>query len=100
LEIITPNVPRKTSTNNRLRKAKKPLPVVNIKVIIGEFDRLRATAQNLIKYYKECVAKGSLFANKAVFVCASCYIIYGLCKFIIALCPNWTRKNTCADGMN
>lgn len=73
--------------------------VAHIDMIIGDPDRLRAVAEDLIKHYETRVAEGATVAGKAMFVCSNRTIAYGLYKIIIELRPEWAEKRLCPVGV-
>ena len=68
-------------------------------MIIGDPDRLRAVAEDLIKHYEMRVAEGATVAGKAMFVCSNRTIAYDLYKIIIELRPEWAEKRLCPVGV-
>lgn len=73
--------------------------VAHIDMIIGDPDRLRAVAEDLIKHYEMRVAEGATVAGKAMFVCSNRTIAYDLYKIIIELRPEWAEKRLCPVGV-
>ena len=65
--------------------------LTNMEVILGDPDRLKAVARDVVHHYEQRLAEGASVLGKAMFVCASRRIAYDLYKEIIALRPQWAE---------
>jgi len=72
--------------------------VSNIGVILGDPDRLKSLATDLVLHYENRIKEGSSIKGKALIVCSSRPIAYELFKEIIALRPEWNEVKACEDG--
>ena len=66
--------------------------VTNMKVILGDLDRLKALAEDFVLHYETRVNEGATVKGKAMFVCSSRPIAYEFYKNVIALRPEWAVK--------
>lgn len=66
------------ANEHQIEESKKT--VANMKVIIGDPDRLRAVVQDFIDHYEKRVAQGAIVAEKAMFVYANRNIVYNLIR--------------------
>lgn len=66
--------------------------VTQMERILGDSDRLQAVAEDFVAHYETRVAEGSTVEGKAMFVCSNRAIAYNLYKKIIALRPEWAKK--------
>jgi len=73
--------------------------VANMEVILGDPDRLKAVAIDFVEHYEKREFEGASVLGKAMFVCASRQIAYGLYKEIITLRPEWAVIKTRGDGV-
>lgn len=72
--------------------------VSNMGVILGDPDRLKSLAADLVVHYENRIKEGSSIKGKALIVCSSRPIAYELIKEIIALRPEWNEVKACEDG--
>lgn len=88
---------REGASEYQVEESKKS--IANMEVIIGDLDRLRAVAEDFIKYYETRVEEGATVAGKAMFVCSNRYIAYDLYKIIVELRSKWAEKQLSEDGV-
>lgn len=63
--------------------------VSKMEVIIGDSQRLKAVANDLVTHYESRVEEGSTVEGKAMIVCMSRKIAFNLYKDIVDLRPEW-----------
>lgn len=68
--------------------------------IIGNPERLKALAEDLVTHYEKRVSEGSSVKGKAMVVCSSRPIAWELYKNIVALRPEWTEVKASEEGAN
>ena len=73
--------------------------VAHLDVIIGDSDRLKAVAKDLVSHYEKRVEEGSTVAGKAMFVCANRRIAYAFYLNLMELRPEWKEKRKAAEGV-
>lgn len=73
--------------------------VAHIDAIIGDPDRLRAVAEDFVRYYESRVSEGATVAGKAMFVCSNRKIAYDFYKIVVEMRPEWAEKKICPDGV-
>lgn len=66
--------------------------------ILGDPDRIKAVAEDVVKHYETRISEGATVKGKAMFVCNNRPIAYMLYKEIIALRPEWAEVKVCEDG--
>ncbi|MGA1285279.1 MAG: type I restriction endonuclease subunit R, partial [Prochlorothrix sp.] len=66
--------------------------------ILGDPDRLKALAADLVTHYETRVTEGATVNGKALVVCSKREIAYALWREIIALRPQWNEPRTAAAG--
>jgi type I restriction enzyme R subunit len=64
----------------------------NLEIIIGDYDRLEAVAEDFIKHYEKRVEEHATAEGKAMFVCMSRSIAWSLYKIIGKMRPQWLDK--------
>jgi type I restriction enzyme R subunit len=84
------------SNENQIEQSKKEM--AQMYAIIGDPDRLQAVAEDFVTHYEKRVAEGSTVKGKAMFVCSTREIAYGLYKNIIALRPEWNEIRAAEEG--
>nr|WP_314233218.1 HsdR family type I site-specific deoxyribonuclease [uncultured Moraxella sp.] len=65
--------------------------MANMRLILGNPDRIKAIAEDFVNHYETRVSEGSTIIGKAMFVCASRQIAFSLYQEIIALRPEWAE---------
>ncbi len=70
-----------------------------MKVILGDSDRLKAVAEDFVAHYEKRMEEGSTIKGKAMFVCSDRFIAYDLYKQIIKLRPAWIELKVCDSGV-
>ena len=73
--------------------------MANMRLILGNPDRIKAIAEDFVNHYETRVSEGSTIMGKAMFVCASRQIAFNLYKEIIALRPEWAEVKEADDGI-
>lgn len=73
--------------------------MANMRLILGNPDRIRAIAEDFVNHYETRVSEGSTIMGKAMFVCASRQIAFNLYQEIIALRPEWAEVKDADDGI-
>ncbi|EOR09521.1 type I restriction endonuclease subunit R [Acinetobacter tandoii] len=73
--------------------------MANMRLILGNPDRIKAIAEDFVNHYETRVSEGSTIMGKAMFVCASRQIAFNLYQEIIALRPEWAEVKEAADGI-
>ena len=73
--------------------------MANMRLILGNPDRIKAIAEDFVNHYETRVSEGSTIMGKAMFVCASRPISFSLYKEIIALRPEWAEVKEADDGI-
>ena len=73
--------------------------MANMRLILGNPDRIKAIAEDFINHYETRVSEGSTIMGKAMFVCASRQIAFSLYQEIIALRPEWAEVKEADDGI-
>lgn len=73
--------------------------MANMRLILGNPDRIKAIAEDFVNHYETRVSEGSTIMGKAMFVCASRQIAFSLYKEIIALRPEWAEFKEADDGI-
>ena len=71
---------------------------LNMGLILGDPDRIRAVAQDFVNHYEKRCAEGATVKSKALFVCASRDIAWRLYKEIQVLQPAWFEALECEKG--
>jgi len=66
--------------------------------ILGDPDRIKALANDLVKHYELRIEEGATVKGKAIIVSSSRPIAYLLYKEIIALRPEWAEIKVCEAG--
>ena len=84
------------SNENQIEQSKKEM--AQMYAIIGDPDRLKAVAEDFVNHYEKRVSEGSTVKGKAMFVCSTREIAYGLYKNIIALKPEWNEIRAAEEG--
>lgn len=84
------------SSEYQIEESKKAS--ANMNAILGDPDRLRALAEDLVNHYENRVAEGSSVKGKAMVVCSSRGIAYDLYQELIALRPEWAEVKACIEG--
>lgn len=72
--------------------------VTNMKVILGDPDRLKALAKDFVSHYEARVAEGATIKGKAMFVSSSRSIAYEFYKNVIELRPEWAEVMIAEPG--
>ncbi|MBE6323223.1 MAG: type I restriction endonuclease subunit R [Bacteroidales bacterium] len=65
--------------------------VSKMEVIIGDPERLKAVAKDIVTHYERRIEEGSSVKGKAMIVCINRKVAYELYKDIESLRPEWTR---------
>lgn len=65
--------------------------VSKMEVIIGDPERLKAVAKDIVAHYERRIEEGSSVKGKAMIVCINRKVAYELYKDIESLRPEWTR---------
>ena len=73
--------------------------MANMRLILGNPDRIKAIAEDFVNHYETRVSEGSTIMEKAMFVCASRQIAFNLYQEIIALRPEWAEVKDADDGI-
>lgn len=73
--------------------------MANMRLILGNPDRIKAIAKDFVNHYETRVSEGSTIMGKAMFVCASRQIAFNLYQEIIALRPEWAEVKEADDGI-
>lgn len=73
--------------------------MANMRLILGNPDRIQAIAEDFVNHYETRVSEGSTIMGKAMFVCASRQIAFSLYQEIIALRPEWAEVKEADDGI-
>jgi len=73
--------------------------MANMRLILGNPDRIKAIAEDFVNHYETRVSEGSTIMGKAMFVCASRQIAFNLYQEIIALRPEWAEVKEADDGI-
>ncbi|WP_180101009.1 type I restriction endonuclease subunit R [Acinetobacter sp. YH12151] len=73
--------------------------MANMRLILGNSDRIKAIAEDFVDHYETRVSEGSTIMGKAMFVCASRQIAFNLYQEIIALRPEWAEVKEADDGI-
>lgn len=73
--------------------------MANMRLILGNLDRIKAIAEDFVNHYETRVSEGSTIMGKAMFVCASRQIAFNLYQEIIALRPEWAEVKEADDGI-
>lgn len=73
--------------------------MANMRLILGNPDRIKAIAEDFVNHYETRVSEGSTIMGKAMFVCASRQIAFSLYKEIIALRPEWAEVKEADDDI-
>ncbi|MFW2087463.1 type I restriction endonuclease subunit R [Acinetobacter baumannii] len=73
--------------------------MANMRLILGNPDRIKAIAEDFVNHYETRVCEGSTIMGKAMFVCASRQIAFSLYQEIIALRPEWAEVKEADDGI-
>lgn len=73
--------------------------MANMRLILGNPDRIKAIAEDFVNHYETRVSEGSTIMGKAMFVCASRQIAFSLYQEIIALRPEWAEVKEAGDGI-
>lgn len=84
------------SNEYQIEESKKATAQMN--AIIGDPERLKAVADDLVKHYEKRIEEAATVKGKAIFVCSSRQIAYNLYKEIIALRPEWTEIKAFEEG--
>lgn len=84
------------SNENQIEKSKAEM--AQMYAIIGDPDRLKEVAIDFVAHYEKRVSEGSTVKGKAMFVCSTREIAYGLYKNIIALRPEWNEIRAAEVG--
>lgn len=71
--------------------------MANMRLILGNPDRIKAIAEDFVNHYETRVSEGSTIMGKAMFVCASRQIAFSLYQEIIALRPEWAEVKEADD---
>ncbi|MGP5011921.1 type I restriction endonuclease subunit R [Psychrobacter glacincola] len=80
----------------QIEKSKKAM--ASMSTILGDPDRIRATAEDFVQHYEARVEEGTTQKGKAMFVCSSREAAYQLYKDIIELRPEWDEVRACEEG--
>lgn len=81
------------STEEQITKSKQQS--ATMEAIIGDPKRLQAVAEDLVAHYEQRLAEGATVCGKAMIVCTSRQIAFDLYKKIVALRPDWAKKQPC-----
>ncbi|MCQ2200305.1 MAG: type I restriction endonuclease subunit R [Paludibacteraceae bacterium] len=81
------------STIEQINRSKQQS--ATMEAIIGDSKRLQRIAEDLVAHYEQRIAEGATVCGKAMIVCTSRQIAFDLYKKIIALRPDWTKKQPC-----
>ncbi|MEZ2773264.1 type I restriction endonuclease subunit R [Acinetobacter pseudolwoffii] len=73
--------------------------MANMRLILGNSDRIKAIAEDFVDHYETRVSEGSTIMGKAMFVCTSRQIAFNLYQEIIALRPEWAELKEADDGI-
>lgn len=73
--------------------------MANMRLILGNPDRIKAIAEDFANHYETRVSEGSTIMGKAMFVCASRQIAFNLYQEIIALRPEWAEVKEADEGI-
>ncbi|WP_289392009.1 type I restriction endonuclease subunit R [Acinetobacter baumannii] len=73
--------------------------MANMRLILGNPDRIKAIAEDFVNHYETRVSEGSTIMGKAMFVCASRQIAFNLYQEIIMLRPEWAEVKEADDGI-
>lgn len=73
--------------------------MANMRLILGNPDRIKAVAEDFVNHYETRVSEGSTIMGKVMFVCASRQIAFSLYQEIIALRPEWAEVKEADDGI-
>ena len=65
--------------------------VSKMEMIIGDPERLKAVAKDIVAHYEKRIEEGSSVKGKAMIVCINRKVAYELYKDIESLRPEWTR---------
>lgn len=80
----------------QIEESKKANAQMN--TILGDLERIKALAEDFIKYYEIRLEEGATVKGKAMFVAGSRQIAYDLYKAIVALRPGWAEVKICEEG--
>lgn len=75
------------TNENQVEKSKREM--ASVKRILGNQDRLKLLARDMITHYEQLVAQKPNVTQKAMIVCASREIAYDLLQQILEVRPDW-----------
>ena len=84
------------ASEHQIEESKKATAQMN--AIIGDPERLRAVADDLVRHYELRISEGATVKGKAIIVCVSRPIAFELYKEIINLRPEWNVIKVCEEG--
>lgn len=86
-----------SGTNDyQIEESKKAM--AQMRMIIGDPQRLRTVAEDFVTHYEQRLAEGASVKGKAMFVCSSREIAYSFYQAVTALRPEWLEVKTCEEG--
>lgn len=88
------------STEEQIEESKRAMS--RMSVILGDPDRLRKMAQDIVHHYEDLVSQKPKIVQKAMIVCSTREIAFRLLKEIIALRPEWgeSKKTENEDSLS
>lgn len=75
------------SNENQVEKSKREM--ASVKRILGDPDRLKLLAKDMVSHYEQLIAQKPNITQKAMVVCASREIAYELLQQILTVRPEW-----------
>jgi len=84
------------ASDYQIEESKKA--TTNMNSILGDPDRLKATAEDFVNHYESRVSEGATVKGKAMFVCSSRQIAYEFYQNVIALRPEWAEIKIAEEG--
>ena len=79
----------------QIEESKKAM--AQMRVILGDPDRIRALAEDFVMHYETRVEEGSTQKGKAMFVSSSRHIAYDFYKQVLSLRPEWAEMRVCEN---
>ena len=85
------------SSEYQIEESKKAM--TKMKELLANPDLLKRIADDFINHYETRIAEGTTVEGKAMIVCPSREIAYGIYKDIAAQRPDWTEVRDCPPGV-
>ncbi|WP_206618024.1 type I restriction endonuclease subunit R [Hahella sp. KA22] len=84
------------SNDYQIEESKKAS--ANMRLILGDPDRLKALAIDFVHHYEKRIEEGASVKGKALFVCSSRDIAYQFWQEVTDLRPEWDKELVCEAG--